>query len=120
MDVDSYIYGLPIEQQRIAQLIRTEIHYSVPGIVERIAYKIPFFYYGGPMLYLNAKGKGIEVGFSKGYLFRHGLEHLSDKNRKQVRSYSVYSIESYDPKVFLMLLFEAVEINKIRNGLIGS
>ena len=117
MDVASYIFNLKEGQQKIALLLQQEILNFVPGIVEKMAYKIPFYYYHGPLLYLNPKKNGIDVGFTKGYLFRHGLENLDDKNRKQVRSYFVASLEDYNPEVFFMLLNEALEINKIAKGL---
>ena len=120
MDVGAYIFDLKDEQRKIALLLQQEVLNFVPGITEKLVYKIPFYYYHGPLLYLNPKKGGIDIGFTKGYLFRHGLEFLEDKNRKQVRSYFVKTINDYNPEVFFMLLNEALEINKISKGLSRS
>lgn len=117
MQVDSFIEQLNGEQEKIMLLLRSEIHASIPQVQEKLAYGIPFFYFMGPMVYLSPKRNGVEVGFSKGYLFRHGLEYLDDKNRKQVRSFFLSSIQDYKPELFLMLLYEAMDINRINRGL---
>ena len=91
--------------------IREVILKTLPDVVERYSYKIPFYNIGNkPMLYLNIlKGtKFVDVAFVQGILLEQQFSVLkNDNNRKQVRSIQVRSLEYFDELEFVELLHEA-------------
>lgn len=91
--------------------VREVILKTLPDVVERYSYKIPFYNIGKkPMLYLNIlKGTNhVDVAFVHGILLEKQFPILkNDKNRKQVRSIQVRSLEDFDELEFVELLNEA-------------
>jgi uncharacterized protein len=64
--VEEYIALIPDNRQRIVERIRLLIMENVPGIKEKLSFKIPFYHYFGMFLYLNNTKEGIAVGFCRG------------------------------------------------------
>nr|WP_262916805.1 DUF1801 domain-containing protein [Aestuariivivens insulae] len=98
--------------------VRSVILNTLPDVVERYSYKIPFYNIGKkPMLYLNIlKGRDyVDVAFVQGILLEKDFPILKDDNkRKQVRSIQLRSIEDLDHELFQELLIAATE--RIRNS----
>ena len=81
---------------------------TLPNVVERYSYEIPFYNIGKkPMLYLNIlKGKDyVDVAFVHGVIFEKNFPILkNDNKRKQVRSIQLRRIEDLDELQFVELL----------------
>lgn len=93
--------------------VRSVILNTLPEVVERYSYNIPFYNIGKkPMLYLNVlKGKDfVDVAFVHGVLLEKDFPILkNNNNRKQVRSIQLKSIEGLDQENFEALLRAAAE-----------
>jgi len=92
--------------------VRSVILKTLPTVEERFSYKIPFYNIGKkPMIYINVlKGTNfVDVAFVQGILLEKEFPVLKDyKNRKQVRSIQLKSIEDLDELEFVELLKAAV------------
>ena len=111
MNPEIYISELPENQKMIADFLRHEIMSIANGVEERMAYRIPFYYYHGPLCYLNPKANGIDLGFTKAQLFTTTREYLDFEKRKKMGSLFIPNLESLDLEVLRMVLVEAVEVN---------
>lgn len=109
--VEQYFLNQKEPFQSIMLYVREVILKTFPDVVERYSYKIPFYNIGKkPMLYLNIlKGTNhVDVAFVHGILLEKQFPILkNDKNRKQVRSIQVRSLEDFDELEFIELLNEA-------------
>ena len=106
--IDQYFFDQKEPYQSIMLYVRSVILKTLPEVVERYSYKIPFYNIGKkPMLYLNVlKGKDyVDVAFVHGVVFEKEFPILkNDSNRKQVRSIQVKSLEDFDELQFVELL----------------
>jgi hypothetical protein len=106
--IDQYFFDQKEPYQSIMLYVRGVILKTLPDVMERYSYKIPFFNIGKkPMLYLNVlKGKDyVDVAFVHGVVFEKEFPILkNDSNRKQVRSIQVKSLEDFDELQFVELL----------------
>ena len=106
--VDEYFFNQPEPYQSIMLYVRSVILKTLPDIIERYSYGVPFYNIGKkPMLYLNIlKGKDyVDVAFVHGVVFESDFPILKDENkRKQVRSIQLRSIEELDELQFVELL----------------
>ena len=88
--------------------VRSVILRTLPNVIERYSYSIPFYNIGKkPMVYLNIlKGKNyVDVAFVHGVVFEKEFPILkNDSNRKQVRSIQLKTIEDLDELQFVELL----------------
>ncbi|HPF97919.1 MAG: DUF1801 domain-containing protein [Flavobacteriaceae bacterium] len=109
--VDNYFFNQKEPYQSIMLYVRSVIFKTLPDVVERYSYKIPFYNIGKkPMLYLNIlKGRNyVDVAFVQGILLEEKFPVLkNDNKRKQVRSLQVKSLEDFDELEFVELLKEA-------------
>lgn len=109
--VDNYFFNQKEPYQSIMLYVRSVIFKTLPDVVERYSYKIPFYNIGKkPMLYLNIlKGRNyVDVAFVQGILLEEKFSVLkNDNKRKQVRSLQVKSLEDFDELEFVELLKEA-------------
>jgi len=111
MTVEIYISELPENQKMIADFLRQELFNTATGIKEGIAYRLPFFYYHGPLCYFNPKNGGIDFGFTKAQKFTTTGQFLNFEKRKKMGSLFVDSLENLDLTVLRMVLIEAIEEN---------
>ena len=97
--------------QSIMLYIRSVICKTLPEVEEKFNYKIPFFNMDKkPMLYLNIlkRTNYVDVAFVQGVLLEEKYPQLKNhKNRKQVRSLQVKSLEDFDELMFAQLLKDA-------------
>ncbi|MDX1937798.1 MAG: DUF1801 domain-containing protein [Flavihumibacter sp.] len=84
--VDIYIDALPEEKAIIAQQLRKLLHSIVPGIEEKLSYKIPFYHYHGMFCFLNPVKDGIDIGFCRGIDLMEAFPQLEDRGRAIVAS----------------------------------
>ena len=114
--VEQYFLDQKEPYQSIMLYVRSVILRTLPDVVERYSYRIPFYNIGKkPMLYLNIlKGKDyVDVAFIHGVDFEKEFPVLkNDNKRKQVRSIQLRSLEDLDEKEFAELLHLAAEQTK--------
>lgn len=110
--IDNYYFNQQEPYQSIMLYVRSVILKTLPKVEERFSYKIPFYNIGKkPMIYINVlKGTNfVDVAFVQGILLEKEFPVLKDyKNRKQVRSIQLKSIEDLDELEFVELLKAAV------------
>ena len=106
--VDEYFYRQQEPYQSIMLYVRSVIIRTLPNVIERYSYSIPFYNIGTkPMVYLNIlKGKNyVDVAFVHGVVFEKDFPILkNDSNRKQVRSIQLKTIADLDELQFVELL----------------
>lgn len=79
--VDEYIDSLPEDRKIICEKIRELVLENVPGIQEKLSFKIPFYHYFGMFMYLNNTCDGIDVGFCRGKDLTEAFPQLQLKER---------------------------------------
>ena len=116
--VEEYFYKQKEPYQSIMLYVRGVILKTLPDVIERYSYNIPFYNVEKkPMLYLNIlKGTNyVDVAFVQGILLEKQFPILKDdNNRKQVRSIKVRSLEDFNELEFVELL--KVAKNQIENS----
>lgn len=109
--VDQYLFHQKEPYQSIMLYVRSVILKTIPDIVEKYNYKVPFYHHNKkPLCYLNIlKGtKYVDIAFVQGILLENKFSILKDyNNRKQVRSIQVENLEDFDELQFITLLKEA-------------
>jgi hypothetical protein len=109
--VDTYFFNQQEPYQSIMLYIRSVILKTLPEVIERYSYRIPFYNIDKkPLLYLNIlKGTNyVDVAFVQGVLLEEEFPILkNDHKRKQVRSIKVTSLEDFNEHEFVALLKEA-------------
>ncbi len=89
--VDEYIESLPDERRELAELLREMIIENVPGIEERLSFKVPFYHYFGMFMYLNNTKEGIDVAFCRGKDLLEAFPQLELKSRAAIATVTVTS-----------------------------
>jgi hypothetical protein len=89
--VDEYIDTLPAERQVLVEYIRKMILAEVPGIQEKLSFKIPFYHYFGMFMYLNNTAEGIDIGFCRGKDLTEAFPQLALRGRAIVASILIRS-----------------------------
>lgn len=64
--VDAFIDALPDDKIRLVERLREMILSQVPGIEEKLSFKIPFYHYYGMFCYINPTAAGVDLGFCRG------------------------------------------------------
>jgi len=112
--VSNYIASLPKSQAQIFSVLRNMVLDVGPHVQEKISYKIPFFYFHGPLCYLSPTFDGTYIGFVRGHQLsnEHGL--LEKKGRKFVRSIHFYSLAELEEREeqIRQILNEAAILNE--------
>jgi hypothetical protein len=86
--VDRYIEALPDHKQEMAQQIRAVIM-AVPGVEEKLSFKIPFYHYFGMLCYINETKNGLDIGFCRGKDLVLAFPQLEMRDRTMVASVEV-------------------------------
>jgi uncharacterized protein len=110
--VDDYIFNLSAEQQSIAIKVRQLLLALVPGIEEKLSFKIPFYHYYGMFCYINAIPNGIDVGFCRGKDLTTAFEHLELKGRAIVASVALYAVNDIQQKELREIIVAAALWNE--------
>lgn len=84
--VDLYIESLPVDRQDLCHQIRELILENVPGIEEKLSFKLPFYHYYGMFMFLNQTKEGIDVAFCRGKDLLEAFPQLQPKNRAIIAS----------------------------------
>lgn len=110
--VDEYIFNLSAEQQAIAGKVRQLLLTLVPGIQEKLSFKIPFYHYYGMFCYINAIPNGIDVGFCRGKDLAGAFEHLELKGRAIVATVALHSVNDIQQKELREIIVAAALWNE--------
>ncbi len=101
--------------QSLMLYIRSVVKRTLPIIEEKYNYGIPFYHFQKrPMMYLNVlKGTNfLDVAFVQGIKLQENFPELQDyKNRKNVRSIQVKTLEDFDEVQFIELLKAAAKLS---------
>ncbi len=111
-DVDEYIDALPEKEQRIAKTIRAMLLDLVPGIQEKISFKIPFYHYFGMFCYINKIENGIDFGLCRGIDLAYAFPALEIKNRAIVATVSLYEMADIEIKEIRSIITAAALWNE--------
>jgi uncharacterized protein YdhG (YjbR/CyaY superfamily) len=114
MTVAGYISVQPETQREVLTILRSWILDLGPHAQEKISYKVPFFYFYGPLCYLNPNGDGIDLSFTRGTELDDENKLLELRGRKQVKSitfYSIAEVEEHEEEI-RRLLNEAAILNE--------
>ena len=108
---EQYILNQEEPGKSILLHLQVLIESTLPDAVLLFKYKIPFYYYHKkPMLYMGVlKGMDyVDVALVQGVLLEKNFPQLKDyKNRKQVRSIQVKTLEDFDEREFVEILKKA-------------
>lgn len=94
--VDEYIDQLPEEKAGLVQIVRNLMLSLVPGIQEKLSFRIPFYHYYGMFSYLNATKNGVDVGFCRGRDLTDVFPQLQVKRRAIVATVTVRADKDID------------------------
>lgn len=87
--VDHYVEALPVEQQQLVVRLRQLILSTIPGVEEKLSFKIPFYHYHGMFCYINPAKEGIELGFCRGKDLIEAFPQLEQKGRAIVATLAI-------------------------------
>jgi hypothetical protein len=79
--VDTYIESLPEERRDLCEQVRAMIFELVPGVEEKLSFRIPFYHYFGMFMFLNNTKTGIDVVFCRGKDLLDEFPQLTTTNR---------------------------------------
>ena len=113
-EVDDYIYRLPEELRDVAQALRSILLSISPSIEEKYSYKVPFYYYHGPLCYINKMKDHIYIGFVKGYELDDEYDLLEKGDRKMVRIIRYGCISDIEKSKPAFYINQAMILNEIR------
>lgn len=114
--VQQYIAQQPSPCREIMTIVRSWVLDLGPHVQEKISYKIPFFYFYGPVCYLSPGKECVDLAFTKGFELADEDKLLESKGRKQVKSVTFYSVagaEEHEDEV-RRLLNEAAILNEFQ------
>jgi hypothetical protein len=94
--VDAFIETLPEEKAKLAALLREIILSSVPGIQEKLSFKIPFYHYFGMFCYINPTKEGIDLGLCRGKDLVEEFPRLHLKNRAIVATLPISHVKDFE------------------------
>lgn len=87
--VDEYIESLPDDRREICEIARELILSNVPGIEEKLSFKIPFYHFFGMFMYLNNTKEGIDVAFCRGKDLLEEFPQLNIKKRATIATVTI-------------------------------
>ena len=114
MTVQQFIASQPDPRNEIMTVLRLWILDLGHHVQEKISYKIPYYYFFGPLCYLSPTKEGVNLAFAKGYELsdeQHLLESIGRKRVKSVTFYSVAELEEHEEEV-RKILNEAAILNE--------
>jgi hypothetical protein len=112
--VQEYIANQRSLQKEIMSVLRRWILDLGPHAQEKISYTVPFFYFYGPLCYLNPVAEGVDLSFTKGNKLSNEQKLLEDKKRKTVASIRFHSLAEAEEREeqIRQILNEAAILNQ--------
>ncbi len=110
--VDDFILDQPDPQKEILQYLHLLLTEEL-GLIPKIRYKIPFYYYKSWICYLNPlKEGGIELAFTRGNELSNEQGLLNFKGRKQVCGLDIRSVNAIPHEALYEILQEALILDE--------
>ncbi|MDZ4793520.1 MAG: DUF1801 domain-containing protein [Bacteroidota bacterium] len=110
--VDEYIAGLPEDRQVIINLVRKILAENVPGLEEKLSFKIPFYHYFGMFIYINSTKQGIDLAFCRGKDLLNEFPQLELKNRAMATTVCIRNKKDIDALQVRQMIVVAAAWNK--------
>jgi len=97
-EVQDFIASQRTFHKEMMSVLRRWILDLGPHAQEKISYRVPFFYFYGPLCYLNATAEGVDLSFTKGNKLSNTQKMLEQKNRKTVASIRFHSLAEVEER----------------------
>lgn len=110
--VDAYIEALPEEKKELYQQLRELILENVPGVEEKLSFKIPFYHYFGMFMYLNLTKDGVDVAFCRGKDLLTTFPQLENKDRAIIASVCIKNKKDIDAFEVRQMIITAAHWNE--------
>ena len=118
--MEDFLCSLPDDERKMVDLLRGIIQESVPNVVERLSYNVPYYYLHSRICFIwpasvpwgKVRLNGVQLGFCNGNLLRDEIGYLDKGTRKQVFIRNFYTSEEIDPGIIKNFIFEAVAIDE--------
>jgi len=113
-DVQEYIAAQRSSRKEMMSVLRRWILDLGPHVQEKISYKVPYFYFYGPLCYLNPATDGVDLSFVNGKKLSNEHKLLEEKNRKTVASIRFHSLAEVEEREeqIRQILNEAAILNQ--------
>jgi hypothetical protein len=113
--VEEHILKLSQHQQNLIVPVIGLIRTTPVQLIEDYKFRIPFYYFNGPLCYLTfpAKHKHLAIGFMKGTRME-ATKPLLIGNQKLVRHLEIHSLYDNWEEDVIRCLDEAIELNTKR------
>lgn len=116
--VEEMIETLPNDQKEITQVLRSLFLDSPYNLNEKLSFNVPFYFskksigfiWPGAIPWGKKLKDGVELGFSKAYLFPPN-NYIQLAKRKQIGIRTIYKLEDIDQIMIKKLLEYAFEID---------
>jgi len=112
--VQDFILDQRPTQKQVMTVLRTWVLDLGSHTTEKISYKIPFFYFYGPLCYLNPVPDGVDLSFTQGASLSRTHKLVQQKGRKTVASIRIHSLaelEEHEDEI-RRILNEAAILNQ--------
>lgn len=90
--VQAFILDQRPAQKQIMTVLRTWVLDLGSHTTEKISYKVPFFYFYGPLCYVSPTVDGVDLCFTQGASLSKTHKQLKSKGRKTVASMRIHSL----------------------------
>ncbi len=112
--VDEYFLNQKEPFQSIMLYVRSVIVSTLPDVVEKYNYGIPFYHYNGkPFIYLNIlkRTNFVDVAFVRGVILKKQFPQLRDyNNRKNVRSLQYTNLDAINEQELSEIIKAAAKL----------
>lgn len=108
-----YFESLAPHHKVLALRLRGLIVNAADGLEENIKWKVPFYYYHGPLCYINAEKTGVVLGFYRGGEMEDALGLFRASDLKQVRHIFIArekDIEDYEIREYI---YRSMDLNRL-------
>ena len=117
--VDEFLDHLPEHELEIVEELRRIVFECIPDAKEKLSYNVPYysrrkricFIWPSSVPWGNTPMKGVQFGFTSGYLLQDDGGYLDKGTRKQVYTKTFYSTDDIDAEMLRSLLFEALAVD---------
>jgi hypothetical protein len=112
---ENYILSQPQPYRSILLHLQSVIEHTVPEVVLKYKYNLPFYYLQGtPFCYLNQSKNYVDLGFWKAAHLTIHLEHMTTAGRKIMRTLRYTSLEEIDHTILVEVLKDAYSVKDIK------
>jgi hypothetical protein len=119
--VEEFLDYLPEEELKVVKLLRSIVLESVPGVIEKLSYNVPFYKVHRGICFIwpssvkwgqGHSWKGVRFGFQQGNLLTDDINYLEKGERKQVFWRNFLSVKDVDADLLKSYIFEAALVDQ--------